>query len=582
MRVGWRGAAGAENGSGLQTARGTGAFRARDVGAQGVKRIVGDEAAPDEAPEGIDRFAGIAAADGLMEWIEEAGAGGFEDCEKLFFALGERFDDGPLLREQGQLVGKEKCDAAIAFADGLDAGPGNFAGSNEGVEAGWSYPEMRAGRMDDSSSDAGIGAPCRLSIASRSASRCAGPLRRGASRPCQWVRKRASVCCSTGSTSRRSLGEGFAADLAQDFGIAPLAMKTAGAEAAFEHAALVRKQAESVFDDGGVEGKTVGGLAQRERTVGASEAADEFKHRLGDRLEKRGGQAGRQRNAEGIAVAGGIFGGDQAAFAGNAQFEQAAGADQAVDGFEQQFGRGDAAGEFFAGQIAEAQAEIVDAVGSAGAVILGQALGGLFHFGDGVGIEQFAQVGFAEKFAELILIDGEGLGAALGQGRVAVVEEVGDVAEQQRRGKGRRLARFDNVDAKLALLDGAQSFDQRGHVEEVAQALAVGLEQQRKRRIARGHAEQIVGALAQLPEGRALIGAPARQQKGAAGGLAKTAGKERGGAELAQDELHGFGGLDEEPVGIGRLVGVGKAEDEAVVAPEGFDFGTAGRRGCGR
>ena len=121
-----------------------------------------------------------------------------------------------------------------------------------------------------------------------------------------------------------------------------------------------------------------------------------------------------------------------------------------------------------------------------------------------------------------------------------------------------------------------QDFNQGGHVKDVAQALAIGLEQQRERGIARGHAEQIVGALAQLPQRRAGIGAAARQQQRAAGSLAKAAGKERRRAELAQHELHGFGRLNEEPVGIGRLVGVGKAEDKAVVAPERFNFRAAG------
>ena len=79
-----------------------------------------------------------------------------------------------------------------------------------------------------------------------------------------------------------------------------------------------------------------------------------------------------------------------------------------------------------------------------------------------------------------------------------------------------------------------------------------------------------------MPERRAGIGAAARQQEGAASGFTEAAGEEGGGAELAQDELHGFSRLDEEPVGVGRLVGVREAEDEAVVAPEGFDFRTAG------
>ena len=68
----------------------------------------------------------------------------------------------------------------------------------------------------------------------------------------------------------------------------------------------------------------------------------------------------------------------------------------------------------------------------AGAIVLGEALGGLFDLGDGVGIEQFAQIGLAEQLAQLILIDGESLGTAFGQRRVAVVEKVGDVTEEKR------------------------------------------------------------------------------------------------------------------------------------------------------
>ena len=75
----------------------------------------------------------------------------------------------------------------------------------------------------------------------------------------------------------------------------------------------------------------------------------------------------------------------------------------------------------------------------------------LFDFGDGVGVEQFAQVGVAEQIAELLLIDGERLGAAFGERGVAVVDVVGDVAEEQRRGEGRRGLRVDDVDAHLAI-----------------------------------------------------------------------------------------------------------------------------------
>src|ERR1035437_6388344 len=155
----------------------------------------------------------------------------------------------------------------------------------------------------------------------------------------------------------------------------------------------------------------------------------------------------------------------------------------------------------------------------------GKALRGLFNIGDGVGIEKFAEVGFTEKFAKLILVDGESLGAALGQRGIAIVEEVGDVAEEERCREGRGLAGFDYMDAELALFYFLENFNQSRHVEDIAETLPVGLEQQWERRITRGDAEQIVGAFSQLPERRAGIGAAAREKKRPASCLAKTSGE---------------------------------------------------------
>ncbi len=67
-----------------------------------------------------------------------------------------------------------------------------------------------------------------------------------------------------------------------------------------------------------------------------------------------------------------------------------------------------------------------------------------------------------------------------------------------------------------AVADAAQDLHERGHVEDVAQALAVGLEQDGEAGVARGDGEQVVGALALLPERRAAVGAAAREQQGAA------------------------------------------------------------------
>ena len=65
------------------------------------------------------------------------------------------------------------------------------------------------------------------------------------------------------------------------------------------------------------------------------------------------------------------------------------------------------------------------------------------------------------------------------------------------------------------------------------------------------------------------------QQQRAGGGFAEFGGEERGAAQLAQDEVFQLGGRGQEPVGFQRLVAFGQADDEAVVAPHGFDFDAA-------
>ena len=75
----------------------------------------------------------------------------------------------------------------------------------------------------------------------------------------------------------------------------------------------------------------------------------------------------------------------------------------------------------------------MQAVGVARLVIGVEGLELLLDFVESGFVEEFAEIGAAEDFLELRLIDGEGLGAALGEGSVAIVDVVGDVGEEQRR-----------------------------------------------------------------------------------------------------------------------------------------------------
>ena len=58
--------------------------------------------------------------------------------------------------------------------------------------------------------------------------------------------------------------------------------------------------------------------------MGAGIAANEFENRMCHGLEQRNSEAGRKWNAECVSVAGCIFGGNEAAFAGDAELEKAA------------------------------------------------------------------------------------------------------------------------------------------------------------------------------------------------------------------------------------------------------------------
>jgi hypothetical protein len=118
LRAGRRSAAGAEAGLIVLALAGARRFGLRDVRAEGVERVVGDEAAPGERPEGVDGFAGVAGADGFVEIGEEGGAGTGEGFEDGLFAWGEGFGGCGAGWEQGSdAVGEIEGDAAVAFAE---------------------------------------------------------------------------------------------------------------------------------------------------------------------------------------------------------------------------------------------------------------------------------------------------------------------------------------------------------------------------------------------------------------------------------------------------------------------------------
>ena len=188
---------------------------------------------------------------------------------------------------------------------------------------------------------------------------------------------------------------------------------------------------------------------------------------------------------------------------------------------------------------------------------------------------QLPQLRLAEELAQLGLVHGEGLRAPLGQRRVAVVEVVGDVAEEQRRREGRGRLRVHGDEPDLAAADAGGDLHEPRQVEDVAQALAVGLEHDREGRVARGHLQQVVGALPLHPERRPLARPAPRQEKRPGRRLPEARGEEARAPELADHEVLDLLGLGQEVRGLRRALALGQAEDDPVVAPDRLDLGLA-------
>ena len=197
--------------------------------------------------------------------------------------------------------------------------------------------------------------------------------------------------------------------------------------------------------------------------------------------------------------------------------------------------------------------------------------------GDRVGVEELAELGLAEELAELGVVDRERLRAALGEGSVAVVDEVRDEREEERRrerGGGARVARGH---ADPPRFDPLKDERERREIEDVAEALAVRLEDDRERRVLRRDGEQIVRPLALGPQRRALAGGMAREEERARGGLAEARGEERRVTERLRDEALDVGGAGEERSGVGGLVARGDAKDDSVVGPDCLRFARVAR-----
>ena len=362
------------------------------------------------------------------------------------------------------------------------------------------------------------------------------------------------------------MGEAGAPHAAQDVGVAPLALAAAGQELAADERAGALELAQRRRR---VDPVAVGRAARSGTGRGCARSGGPApRSGSGSRLEEALRQARRRRHPERVAVHAGVLGGDVALLAADPDQRDAALGDQLLEHRGGRVALGDPLGALLRGEVADVAQHLLQGVAVAGPPGLGAVLELRLDLLQRLGVDQLAQLLLAEQLAQQVAVEGERGGAALGVRRVPLVHVGGDVVEEQRGGEGRGGRRLDLDQAELARVQVAQQLGQRGQVEDVAQALAVGLEDDREAGEVAGDLEQALRLQPLLPERRALARVGARDQQRAGGVLAE-AGAEQGGAgELGDDQVLELVGLDHDQVGGGRLVGVGEVDDDPVVGPD--------------
>src|SRR5262249_53131989 len=124
-------------------------------GTQGMKRVVGDPAAPCEIPQGVDGVCRITAANRFVQRAKKGCAMRLEVLDDGFLASGGCVWLGPGLgrrQQAGQMIGKIERHATIALTKRLDSNPDDLSGRGDGVQIGWVVPFNSRGqdlRLED-------------------------------------------------------------------------------------------------------------------------------------------------------------------------------------------------------------------------------------------------------------------------------------------------------------------------------------------------------------------------------------------------------------------------------------------------
>ncbi len=139
-----------------------------------------------------------------------------------------------------------------------------------------------------------------------------------------------------------------------------------------------------------------------------------------------------------------------------------------------------AQGQLLPGERAEHPQQVRDALGVPDPALVGAPLELGLQVGEHARVEQLAQLGLAEQLREQGRVQRECGGTPLGERGVALVQVLGDVAEEERARERRGLARGDLDQSDAPGLDVGHQLGEAGHVEHVLETLADRLEDDRK------------------------------------------------------------------------------------------------------
>ena len=471
-------------------------------------------------------------------------------------------------RHQRRVLGQVQRDLAVARPDRAATGPDDRARGKQRVEV--ALVIARDPRREDPRFEIRRGDECALELRDRVEERGLAGARRVHAVPREREPRERDLFDRLdlfAQPRERALTQG-----AQHAAVDPLGAARARAELALEDRADLGKLAERARDERGTDAEAARELDHAERTVRPREAPRERDERAQLAAQERVREAWGNDDAERVAVLARVLGRDPARLARDRHGDRAAVALQLEQPFVHSEARRRSRDQLVAGQIAEPDEEIVCRIDVAGRAIGLEVLQLQLELRERVGVEQLAQLDLAEELAELRGIDGERLRASLRERRVALVDEVADVLEEQRRREGRRRPRIDRHDADVAAADRAEDLEQRRHVEDVLQAFAVRLEDDREGRVPRRDLQQLARAAPLMPERRPASRKAPRQQERARGGLAEPRGEERRLRKVLDDERLRAIGIRQHELRIGRALGLGEPRDDAVVGPEDVDL----------